>query len=114
MAKDERTERLLAERFLAERALRELPSLRALSRAQALHWLNTLVFDIRQAENVTVPISKHASAAREKALVAIGLVGIALDSNPGRQSDLDALWDSAIERVGTWHQAVASKIPPAG
>ena len=99
-------DRLVTERLLAERALRELPGLRAMSRPRALEWLNTLVLDIQRAQSI--PNRKTIARRRDEAIVAIGLLGIALDRSRGRAAELDALWDRAIAQVGSWVEALTT------
>src|SRR5262249_39609051 len=99
-------DRLLTERLLAERALRELPGLRAMSRPRALEWLNGLVLDIQQTQSV--PNRKRIARMRDEAIVAIGLLGIALDRSRGRASELEVLWDQAIAQVQCWVEALAT------
>jgi len=100
-------EQLHAERWIADRALRELPQLRSIARNHALYWLNMLLMDIRRAEQDAVLSARKVSAIRKEAVLALGLVGIELERKFGRQSELDPLWDSAIVRVKAWRDKIA-------
>jgi hypothetical protein len=112
MAKHLLTDRMLVERLLAERALRELPMLRTMSGTQALHWLNALLLDIRRAEDENFLQPKRAARAREEAVVAIGLVGIALDRKYRRSSELHALWDEALAQIRAWRDGITARAAP--
>jgi len=109
MARQLLADRLRAERLLAERALRELPKLREMSRTRSLDWLNALMVDVRRAEVGAAAIGKRATKAREEAILAVGLIGIALDRQSRRADEVDALWDSAISRVRHWCDEIADK-----
>ena len=87
-----------------------------MSRVRSLDWLNAMMADVRRAEVGAVAVGKRATKARDEAILAVGLVGIALDRQNRRTDDLDALWDSAIERVRIWCDEVADKrhAPAAG
>ena len=109
MARQLLADRVRAERLLAERALRELPKLREMSRVRSLDWLNAMMVDVRRAEVGAVAVGKRAAKARDEAILAVGLVGIALDRQGRRADELDALWDSAISRVRIWCDEIADK-----
>jgi hypothetical protein len=109
MARQLLADRVRAERLLAERALRELPKLREMSRVRSLYWLNALMVDVRRAEVGTVAVGKRAGKARDEAILAVGLIGIALDRQSRRADDVNALWDSAISRVQVWCDEIADK-----
>jgi hypothetical protein len=109
MARQLLADRVRAERLLAERALRELPKLREMSRVRSLYWLNALMVDVRRAEVGTVAVGKRAAKARDEAILAVGLIGIALDRQSRHADDVNALWDSAISRVRVWCHEIADK-----
>jgi hypothetical protein len=109
MARQLLADRLRAERLLAERALRELPKLREMSRLRSLDWLNALMVDIRRAEVGAAAVGKRATKARDEAILAVGLVGIALDRQSNRPDEVNASWDNAISRVQIWCEEIADK-----
>lgn len=109
MARHFLADRLRAERLLAERALRELPKLREMSRVRSLYWLNALVMEVRRTEAEAAAVSKRAVKARDEAILAVGLIGIALDRQNRDTGELNDLWDSAILRAQVWCDEIAEK-----
>jgi hypothetical protein len=109
MAKKSLSDRLLGESLIAERTLRELKAIRVMSHPQAVRWLDNLMLDIRRAEGEFLSTRASVETERGEAILAIGLVGIALASPPGPASDLSDLWDRAITQVEKWYGLIAPR-----